>query len=45
VWLLLLVIVALLVWIWRLRKKLNEQADILEEYETRLTLHGLPTKS
>lgn len=45
VWLLLLVIVALLVWIWRLRKRLNEQADILEEYETRLSLNGLPTRN
>lgn len=41
VWLLLLVCVLLLVWIWRLRRNLNEQVDTLEEYEAVLKAYGL----
>lgn len=41
VWLLLLVCVLLLVWIWRLRRNLNEQVDTLEEYEAILKAYGL----
>lgn len=41
VWFLLLVAVLLLIWIWRLRKKLNKQDDTLKEYEEVLQAHGL----
>ena len=41
VWLLLLVVVILLLWIWRIRRKMNKQADTLDEYETVLKQHGL----
>ena len=41
VWLLLLVAVALLLWIWQLNRKMNKQADTLEEYEAVLKAYGL----
>lgn len=41
VWFLLLVAVLLLIWIWRLRKKLSEQEETMEEYEEVLQANGL----
>lgn len=41
VWILLLVCVLLIVWIWRLRRKLNRHIDTLDEYEEALKKHGL----
>lgn len=41
VWLLLLVCILLLVVTWRLRRKLNQQVDTLEEYEAILEAYGL----
>ena len=41
VWLLLLVCLLLLIWVWRLRKKLSKHEETMEEYEKVLTIHGL----
>ena len=41
VWVLLLVCVLLLIWLWRLRRKLNRHMDTLEEYEEILKAYGL----
>ena len=41
VWLLLLVCILLLVWIWKIKKQFNEQAEKLEDYEQLLKAHGL----
>ena len=40
-WLMLLVTAALLIWIYCLRKKADEQADKIAEYEDVLEMHGL----
>lgn len=41
VWLLLLVCIVLMVSLWRLRRKYNEQVDVLDEYEAVLKAYGL----
>lgn len=41
VWLLLLVCLLLLIWVWRLRKKLSKHEETMEAYEKVLTIHGL----
>ena len=41
VWFLLLVAVLLLVWIWRLRKKLSKLEKAMEEYEENMKQHGI----
>ena len=41
VWLLLLVCLLLLIWVWRLRKKLHRREETMEDYEKVLTAHGL----
>lgn len=41
VWFLLLVCLLLMVWVWRLRKKLSKHEETMEEYEKVLTVHGL----
>ena len=40
-WLLLLICIVMLLWVWRLRNKLNKQKQTLEEYEDTLIRHGL----
>lgn len=41
VWFLLLVCLLLLIWVWRLRKRLSKHEETMEEYEKVLTIHGL----
>lgn len=44
VWFLLLVIVLMLIWVWRLKRAIRKQDDQLEEYEDTLEEHGLLQK-
>jgi hypothetical protein len=44
VWFLLLVILLLIIWVWRLKKAIRKQDDKLEEYEEILEENGLLEK-
>lgn len=41
VWILLLVCLLMLIWVWRLRRKLSKREETMEDYEEVLTAHGL----
>ena len=41
-WLLLLVIIALVVWLMLRGRKIRKQREIIEDYEARLLMHGIP---
>ncbi len=41
VWILLLILLLTLIWVWRLKRKVNKQVETLDEYEEVLIAHGL----